>query len=111
MAVVAVKETPQLMPMQRIVGGVEGEHDPFRRLGVHRQKHGDEKPLDVAVAGDDLLVATRRVGTDRRQLQPVPRVATGERLAPIAFTSAFPAGRIFASRQSNAINGSRLGSS
>ena len=49
---------------------------------MHLQKDIDKVPLDAAVTDDDLLVATRLVGTDRRRFQPVQRIATGRFLAP-----------------------------
>ena len=97
--VVTVEETAQLPAMQWIVGGVDVQHDLCGRLGVHRQKDSDEEPLDSDVTGDDLLVAARRAGTDRRQFQPVQRIATGQRLAPIPFASAFLAGQVVTSTQ------------
>src|ERR1035437_3347117 len=65
--VVAVKESAQLMAVDRIIGGVEVEHNLLRWRGMQRQKHLDEKLLDVAMSGNHLLVTALLVGSDRCQ--------------------------------------------
>jgi len=97
--VVPVKKMAQLIAMQGVVGGVEVQDDLLGRLVVHLQIHVDEEPLDVAVTGNDLLVSTRFVGTDRRQLQTIQRVATCQCLTSITFASTFATGQIVSPRQ------------
>ena len=57
--VITVEETLFLMPMQRIVGGVEIEGDLRwrRRMGVEKQL--DKQPLDRRRVIADLVVAGR----------------------------------------------------
>ena len=51
--VIAVEEPPLLMAVQRIVGGVEVEHDLLRRALVGVEEQVDEQRLDRrAVVGD-----------------------------------------------------------
>ena len=92
--VVAVKESAQLMAVDRIVGGVEIEHDLLRRRGMQRQKHLDEEVLDVAMPGDDFLVAALLVGPHGRQFQTVQRALARQRLAAIFASASILAGRI-----------------
>ena len=44
-AVVSMKESCRLMAMQRIVRGVDVQHDFFRRFRMHLQKHVDKERL------------------------------------------------------------------
>ena len=44
--VIAVEEAPLLVPVHRIVGGVEIEHDLTRRRLVRLKKQVDEQALD-----------------------------------------------------------------
>ncbi|HEX4793922.1 MAG TPA: hypothetical protein VH370_09030 [Humisphaera sp.] len=46
-AVVAVKEGPQLIAMHRIIRRVQVQHDPRGRLALRRQKLLDQQVLDV----------------------------------------------------------------
>jgi hypothetical protein len=76
--VVAMKEPPLLMPVDRIVSGVEVEHDLLRRLRVGVEEQVHEQRLDRrAVVGDPAVA----VGFRRAMLQPVQRALAGERRA------------------------------
>jgi hypothetical protein len=79
--VVAVKEAALLMPVQRVVGGIEIEDDLFgrRRVSLHEQR--DEQLLDRRAVVANLMVAARR---QRRVLEPVERALSGERRAVLA---------------------------
>ena len=77
--VVAVEEPPLLVAVQRVVGGVEIEHDLLRRpvVGVEEQIH--EQRLDRrAVVGDPAVA----VGPGGAMLEPVERALSRERRAP-----------------------------
>src|SRR5215510_8340734 len=47
--VIAVKEAPFVMPVQRIVGGVEVENDLLWRVAVRLEKQIDKQPFDLGV--------------------------------------------------------------
>ena len=81
--VIAVKEPPLLIAVQRIVGGVEVEHDLTRRLGVRVEKQIDEQPLDRRGVVVDLVIA-RSLARARRMLQPVQRALARQRRRLIA---------------------------
>ena len=68
--VVAVEEPPLLAPVQRVVGGVQIEHQPRRRtlMGVEKQVH--EQRLDRRLVVADAAIAMR---PRRRVLQTVQR--------------------------------------
>ena len=74
--VIAVEETLFLMPVQRIVGGVEIEGDlrPRHPMGVEKQV--DKQPLDRRRVIADLVVAGR---FQPAQFQPVERRFAGQR--------------------------------
>ena len=76
--VVAVEEPPLLMPVQRVVGGVEVEHDLLRRALVGVEKQVDEQRLDRGAVVGDPAVA---VGFRAAMLEPVERALAGERRA------------------------------
>ena len=76
--VIAVEEAAFLMPVQRIVGGVEIEDDLLRRSLVRLQEQIDEQRLDRRRVMADLVIA-RRLGS--AQLQPVQRPLAGHRRA------------------------------
>ena len=82
--VVAVEEAAELVAVDRVVGGVEVEHDPLGRPGVGLEEEGHEEAFDVAGAAGDLLVAAVRVGADGGQFEAVEGALAGQRLAPIA---------------------------
>jgi hypothetical protein len=48
------------MTVDRIVGGVEIEHDLLGRRGMQRQKDLDEEVLDVTMPANDLPQSSRR---------------------------------------------------
>jgi hypothetical protein len=74
--VIAVKEPPFLMPMQRIVRGIEINDDfPGRRL-VRLQEQRDKQRLDRRRIVRDLMVTRRHLTA---QLQPVERRLAGHR--------------------------------
>ena len=76
--VVAVEEPSLLVAVQRVVGGVEVEHDLLRRaiVGVEEEVH--EQCLDRRAVMGDPAVA---VGGRRAVLEPVQRALAGERRA------------------------------
>jgi hypothetical protein len=55
--IVAVEEPPFLMPMQRIVGGVEVEGDLWRRCRMGIEKQIDKQGFDQRPVIADLVVA------------------------------------------------------
>jgi hypothetical protein len=42
-----VEEAAELVAVDRVVGGVEVEDDPFGRPGVGQEEEGDEESFDV----------------------------------------------------------------
>ena len=76
--VVAVKEAAFLIPVQRIVGRVEIEHDLARRFLMRVEKQVDEQPLDRRRVMADLVIA-RRLARPRRMLQTVQRALARQR--------------------------------
>ena len=70
--VVAVKEAAFLIAVQRIVGGVEVEHDPARRFLMRVEKQVDKQLLDRRSIVADPVIA-RRLARPRRMLQTVQR--------------------------------------
>ena len=76
-AIVAVKEPPLLLAMQRIVGRVQVEHDLLGRRRVRVEEQVDEQPLDRCLVMADLVVACRLAS--RRVLEPVERRLAGQR--------------------------------
>ena len=76
--VVAVKEPTLLVAVQRIVGGVEIEHDLLRRPIVGVEEHLHEQRLDRRTVVGDPAVA---VGCRGAVFQPVERALAGERRA------------------------------
>ena len=74
--VVAVEEAAFLMPVQRIVGGVEIEDDLRRRRGMRVEEEIDEQRLDRRRIVADLVIARR---LRPAQLQPVERRFAGQR--------------------------------
>ncbi len=66
-----MKEPPLLMTVQRIIGGVQVQHDLRRWLTVRFNKDVHEQPLDRLRHRPDLVIA--RNAFLRVQLQPVQR--------------------------------------
>src|SRR5947209_14946846 len=89
--VIAVEEAAELMAVDRVVGGVEVEHDPLGGLAVGLEEQRHEQPLDVARVAGDLLVAAVLVGPDGGQFEAIEGALTGQRLAAIAPASSAPA--------------------
>jgi hypothetical protein len=79
--VIAVEEATFLMPVQRVVGGVEVQHDLLRRSRMRVQKQRHQQPLDRrAIVADAVVAAGLRAG---RVLQAVQRgLARQRRAAP-----------------------------
>jgi hypothetical protein len=76
--VIAVKEAAFLMPVQRIVGGVEVENDLLWRISVRREKQIDKQRLDLCrIPGNPVVAGLFRSA----QLQPVERRFAGQRRA------------------------------
>ena len=74
--VIAVEETLFLMPVQRVVGGVEIEGDLRRRRRMGVEKQIDKQPLDRRRVIADLVIAGR---LRPAQFQPVERRFAGQR--------------------------------
>jgi hypothetical protein len=68
--VVAMEEAAFLMAVQRIVGGVEVEHDLGRRRCVGFEEQVHQQALDCRAIVGDLVIAR---GRGARQFQPVQR--------------------------------------
>jgi hypothetical protein len=94
MLVVAVKETAQLMPVQRIVGRVQIQHDRLARLGGERQKRIDKPVFQLPMPRRDLLIAALRRSSHRRQFQAIERAFAGQRLATVTRIDAILARRV-----------------
>ena len=60
--VIAVEESARLLAVNRIVGGIQVEHDLCRRLWLKLQKGLDEPGREVVLPRDDLLVAALEAG-------------------------------------------------
>ena len=97
--VVAVKEPPQLMAVDRIIRGVEVQHDLFRRHGMQTKKCFHKERFDVAMPSDHFLVAALFIGSNGRQLQPIQRTLARQRLATISRAATILARRIDLSHQ------------
>ena len=95
--VVAVEEAAQLMAVDRVIGGVEVQHDPIRRHGVGLEEQRDEEVFDGSCATDDLLVPAILVGPDRGQFQAVERTLTCQGLTFVTLPEPVLAGGIFLS--------------
>src|SRR6202011_3691193 len=76
--VVAVKEPAFLMAVQRVVGGVEIEHDLARRIDVRGEKQLDEQRLDRRPVMAYLVIA-RPPALGRLVLQAVQRALARQR--------------------------------
>jgi hypothetical protein len=76
-----VEEAALLMPVQRVVSGVQVENDLLGRPRVRLKKQVDEQPVDRRAVMADLVIA-RRLG--RRVLEAVQRALAGERRAILA---------------------------
>ena len=86
-----MEEAPLLLPVERIVGGIEIQHDPRRRLGVGIEKVVHEAVLDGRAVVNQLVV-TRGLGLGA--LQTVERAAAGQGMALIAGLTTLGAGQI-----------------
>jgi hypothetical protein len=74
--VIAVEEASLLMPVQRVVGGVEIEDDLLRRSLVRLQEQCHGQRLDRRRVVSDLVISRRFVSA---QFQPVQRRLAGHR--------------------------------
>src|SRR5438309_9643816 len=85
--IIAVKKSPFLMPVQRVVGGVEIEDDLLWRMLVRFHKQIDKKPLDLGTVPGDPVIAGRLCAAPlqpakcARAGQPRTILATGRELA------------------------------
>ncbi len=79
--VIAVEEAAFLVAVQRIVGGIQVEHDLLGRLPMRLHEQVDEQALDGAGIMADLVVARRCA---RAQFQPVERRFAGHRRTILA---------------------------
>ena len=108
--IIAVKESPFLIPVQRIVRAVQVQDDLLRRLAVGLEKNLSQQPVHRGKIQPDLLVALSLLHLRCRQLQPVQRALARQRLALIAFARpALPVGSAFSA--STPSSGSRRNSS
>src|SRR5262249_9841742 len=57
------------MAVDRVIGGVEVQHDPIRRHGMGLEEQVDEEALDGSCTAGDLLVPAILVGPDRGQFR------------------------------------------
>jgi hypothetical protein len=73
-----VEEAALLMPVQRVIRGVEVENDLLGRRRVRLEEQVDEQPFDRRAVMADLVVA-RRLG--RCVLEPVQSALAGKRRA------------------------------
>jgi hypothetical protein len=69
------------MAMQRVVGGVEVEHELARHGPVRLEEQVDQQSLDGRPVVADLVVARR---SRRRVLEPVQGALAGERRSAFA---------------------------
>jgi hypothetical protein len=76
-----VKEPPFLMPVQRIVGGVEIKDDLLWRVLMRLHKQIDKQRLDLGPIPGDAVIARQLRSTP---LQPVERRFAGQRRAILA---------------------------
>ena len=86
-----MKETPFLLPMQRIIGGIQIQNDLPRRLAplVATQEMVDEKPLALLGIVADLLVPTLWTYIGPAALKSVQRALTRKGLPFVLFPFAF----------------------
>jgi hypothetical protein len=76
-----VKEPPFLMPVQRVIGGIEIEDDLLRRVLVRLHEQIDKQRLDPgAVPGDPMIARQLRPAP----LEPVERRFAGQRCTILA---------------------------
>ena len=73
MTVVAVEEASFLVPVKRIVGGIQIQDDLFRCLPMRGQEYLHEQPVHRCVVRCDFLVASLGIGRLRGQFQTVQR--------------------------------------
>ena len=83
MPVVAVEEPALLAAVQRIVGGVEIQHDLRRRGGMGLQEQVHQQPLDRFPLGGNPLVAVLRRRRRHPELQAVQRARPRQRMPPV----------------------------
>ena len=77
MPIVAVEETPFLLPMQRIVGRVQIQDDFFRRLLVGLEKDLHQQAVHGSVIQHDFFVALLPTGRLFGQFQPIQGALSG----------------------------------
>ena len=86
--IIAVEEPTLLVPVQRIVSGIQIQHDLLRGRLVAAEEHIDERAGDCCLVPTNLLVAV----VDRRNgsLKSVQRALAGQRVAAVTLTPALP---------------------
>ena len=82
--VVAVEEPPLLVPVHRIVRGVQIQDDLGRRFAMGLEKHLHQQAVHRRLVHRDLLVAFLLAHRFPRQLQPVQRALARQGLALVA---------------------------
>src|SRR5262245_16591124 len=85
--------------MQRVVGGVQVQHEALRRHQVLLEEGLDEKGLQGIEMGDDLLVAAAGVGPHRSEFEAVERALAGQGPAAVAAPQTLVALGIFLADQ------------
>jgi len=76
-----VEETPLLVAVQGIVGGVQVQPDLAWWIALRFQEDIDQQPIEGVGIGGNLLVAIRRCRLWRTQLQTVQRARGRQRMA------------------------------
>ena len=82
--VVAVKEPPLLVPMDRIVRGVQIQNDLWRRFSMGLEKDLHQQAIHCRLVHRDLLVAFLLAHRFSRQLQAIQRALARQGLALVA---------------------------
>jgi len=84
--VIAVEEALRLMAVDGDVGGVQIEHDLFRRRGLRLQIDIHQQLIDLLGRVADLVIAGRAPG----QLQPVQSALARQRLPQLPLAAEHP---------------------
>ena len=108
-SVVAVKKAPLLAAVQRVVGGVEIEHDALGLARLRLNVERGQQTVGRARVENDLLVTALRAGLGRGQLQAVESALAGARLAAVLGSAALLAFEVlFAAQQGQQRVGAQL---
>ena len=83
-AVIAMKESSLLLPVDRIVGGIEVQNDFFRRRFIGCDECIDHPAVNLVGIHRNFLVSFLRPHFGTGQLQPIQRALARQRLSPVA---------------------------